>query len=370
MTAQLSIQQQWQNYYQERIHKVGYEVDTAQLAIVDEFARIAEALQQQPNKQRKSGLFSRFLASKRQLVSHIQGLYLFGSVGRGKTFLMDMFCEKIGVPVQRLHFHHFMKSIHEQLKKIKEQENPLTLIAENFANQYRILCLDEFMVSDITDAMLLYGLLKDLTDRGVIIITTTNIPPDDLYKGGLQRARFLPAIELIKQRLVIHEIAAGQDFRRLCLEKHRRFFSPHNDEVIGEIENITQELSEHLHIERNGEIIINDRPINFIAQSQEVIWFQFNELCEGFRSQLDYIELARQFPVLIVTEIPVLDEFHEDAARRFLLLIDELYDRRIDLVLSSAVAIEEIYTGKKMQFEFERLQSRLFEMQSSDYGKV
>ncbi len=369
MTKALTAQQQWRQYYQERITAAGYEIDQAQLAIVDEFSRIAEAIQQQGQSASSSGFLARLLKAKAKPAATIQGLYLFGSVGRGKTFLMDMFCEKIGVPVQRLHFHHFMKSIHDQLKKIKDKENPLTLVAQDFAKKYRILCLDEFMVSDITDAMLLYGLLKDLTDRGIIIITTTNIPPDDLYKDGLQRARFLPAIDLIKQRLVIHEVAAGQDFRRLCLERHQRFFSPHNEESIREIENITQELSEHLTLERDGEILVNDRPIAFVAHSQEVIWFQFDQLCEGFRSQLDYIELAKQFPVFIVTEIPVLDEFHEDAAKRFLLLIDELYDRRIDLILSSAVEVEKIYTGKKLQFEFERLQSRLFEMQSLDYGK-
>lgn len=365
MTQQL---QRWQAIYQDRIAAAGYQADAAQLAIIKQFARIEDELTATiPAAKKSSGLLSRFLsqATPQQATN---GLYLFGNVGRGKTFLMDMFCENIPFAVKRLHFHHFMKSIHDELKTIKDKENPLTIIAADFAADYRILCLDEFMVTDITDAMLLYGLLKSLIDNGVVIITTTNIAPDDLYKNGLQRARFLPAIDLIKSHCVIHEIADGQDFRRVCLQRHQRFFSPLSAQTEKELWQITEELSEHLHIEQRGVITINQRDIPFVAKSLEVIWFTFADICEGYRSQMDYIELAKQFHVMIVSDIPVLDAFNEDAARRFLLLIDELYDQRIDLILSSAVPIESIYTGQKIVFEFERLQSRLFEMQSADYG--
>ncbi len=366
----------WQDIYQNEIAKAGYQPDNEQLLIVAQFARIQSELMADNSSQggeKKVGLLSRFFktatASTDSLNNRANGLYVFGSVGRGKTFLMDMFCEHIPYTVKRLHFHHFMKEIHDELKAIKDQENPLTIIAKNFANHYRILCLDEFMVTDITDAMLLYGLLKSLTDNGVLLITTTNIAPDDLYKDGLQRARFLPAIDLIKSHCVIHKIADGQDFRRVCLERHQRFFSPLNTEIEQELWQITNELSEHLYLEKNGVIEINQREIPFVAKSQEVIWFKFADICEGYRSQMDYIELAKQFHVIIVSDIPVLDEYKEDAARRFLLLIDELYDKRIDLILSSELPIEEIYTGKKIVFEFDRLQSRLFEMQSKEYGK-
>lgn len=360
----------WQAIYHERIETMGYEPDAAQLAIIEQFSRIEKSLNENVAKKEEAstGFFSRFM-SKPQPQHIIQGLYLYGNVGRGKTFLTNLFCEYIPFSVKRLHFHHFMKEVHDELSYIKDKEDPLTIIAAEFAASYRILCLDEFMVTDITDAMLLYRLLQSLIEQGVVIITTTNIPPDDLYKDGLQRARFLPAIDLIKSHCVIHQIDEGQDFRRICLDRHRRFFSPLSRVVTEELEQITVELSNHLHIERGGRIAINQRNIDFIAKSQEVIWFDFAAICEGNRSQLDYIELAKQFNVMIVSDIPVLDEFKEDAARRFLLLIDELYDQRIDLILSSEVSIETIYTGKKIGFEFDRLQSRLFEMQSADYGK-
>ncbi len=359
----------WQALYTRRIEEKGYHTDDAQLAIIEQFSRIERALNACTGQQlaSSSGFLSR-LFSKPQPTETIDGLYVYGSVGRGKTFLMDLFCEHIDYPVKRLHFHHFMKEIHDELAKIKDREDPLTIIAADFAASYRILCLDEFMVTDITDAMLLYRLLQSLIEGGVVIITTTNISPDDLYKNGLQRERFVPAIALIKSHCVIHQIDEGQDFRRICLERHRRFFSPLTPEANEELEQIVQELSIHELLQRGGSIVINQRPIHFVAKSEQVIWFSFAELCEGNRSQLDYIELAKLFEVVMVSDIPVLDEFKEDAARRFLLLIDELYDKRISLILSSEVPVEQIYTGKKIGFEFDRLQSRLFEMQSSDYG--
>ncbi len=367
------ILNKWQEIYHKQIDKFGYSVDTEQLLIVEQFARIEQELTKTPtSKEKPSGFFSRFLKSADENNGNNQinkGLYLFGDVGRGKTFLMDMFCENISFAVKRLHFHNFMKDIHDELKTIKDKENPLTIIAKNFSDKYQILCLDEFMVTDITDAMILYGLLKSLIDNGVLLITTTNIAPDDLYKDGLQRARFLPAIDLLKTHCIIHKVADGQDFRRVCLERHKKFFSPLNSDTEKELWEITNELSENLYLEKNATIEINQRKIPFVAKSSKIIWFSFVDICEGFRSQMDYIELAKQFNVMIVSDIPVLDEFKEDAARRFLLLIDELYDKRINLILSSEQPIEEIYKGKKISFEFERLQSRLFEMQSKNYGK-
>lgn len=364
--------QRWQAIYHQAIQAAGYTVDAAQLPIIDEFARIEAALSEAHTTAKPTTSFKRlshFFKQSPSVSTAIKGLYLFGTVGRGKTFLMDMFCEHLPFSVKRLHFHHFMKSVHDELKQIKEQQNPLQIIAASFAAEHQVLCLDEFMVNDITDAMLLHGLLKGLSERGVVIITTTNIPPDDLYKDGLQRSRFIPAIELIKSQLVIHQMGEGQDFRRLCLSQHQRFFSPLDDNAQTELEQIANELSSHLSTERQGKIIINHREIPFVFHSQAVIWFTFDAICQGYRSQLDYIELAKRFHVMIISDIPLLDEFHEEAARRFLLLVDELYDQRIDLILSSAVPIESIYSGKKIHFEYERLQSRLFEMQSIDYGK-
>lgn len=359
----------WKTAYEAKLAVNGFTADPAQVAIIHEFARIEDQMSSAETvKSPSSGLLSRFLTKAQPAQDKVKGLYLFGTVGRGKTFLMDLFCEYIGFSVRRLHFHHFMKSIHDELKRINNEQNPLTILAADFAQQYRILCLDEFMVTDITDAMLLYGLLKNLIDKGVVVITTTNIPPDDLYKEGLQRQRFLPAIDLIKSHLVIHEIAAGQDFRRLFLSQHQRYFSPHNRTTQQALQQIADKLNQGLMVEKKGNIVINQRDIPYIEKSQQMIWFHFKDLCEGYRSQLDYIELAKQFKVMIVSEIPVLDAYQEESARRFLLLIDELYDQRIDLILSSVVPIETIYTGNKIHFEFERLQSRLFEMQSDDYA--
>ncbi len=363
--------QRWQTIYQDSLAIKGYKPDIAQSDVIDIFARIEREMTLSSTKKarKKNSLLTYFLSKSTSEVAPVKGLYLYGTVGRGKTFLMDLFCTYVPFSVKRLHFHHFMKSVHDQLAQIKHQENPLAIIAADFAAAYRILCLDEFMVTDITDAMLLYGLLNHLTECGVVIVTTTNIPPDDLYKDGLQRQRFLPAIQLIKETMIVHEITAGRDFRRLCLQKSPHFFTPLNSETQRALRRIAMQLSEHLTVKEKGSICIYQRDIAYVMKSQEVIWFTFSALCEGYRSQLDYIELAKRFPVFIVSDIPVLDTFKEDAARRFLWLVDELYDRRLDLVVSSAVPVTEIYTGKKMVFEFQRLQSRLFEMQSEHYGE-
>ncbi len=323
----------WHTIYHTRLSEIGYESDPAQLAVINEFARIEYELANEKRRPaaKKGGLFSRFFTAveSNSTVPTSKGLYLFGTVGRGKTFLLDLFCQHVVHSVIRLHFHHFMQDIHSRLKTIKEQQNPLSLIADDIAARYRIVCLDEFMVTDITDAMLLYGLIKNLIDRDVVIITTTNIAPDDLYKDGLQRARFLPAIALIKQCLVIHEIAGEQDYRRLCLARHDRFFSPLSPAVDNELHAIMRELSADLPLTENASISVNGRAIDFVARSESVIWFRFADLCEGYRSQLDYIELAKAFSVFMVSDIPVLDEFKEDAAKRFLLLFGRTHRKHL-----------------------------------------
>lgn len=361
--------QRWHKIYQQQLVLHGYDADNAQLEVIDEFARIEAAMIGTATKIQKKTKLRGFFTPKTKPSATVQGLYLYGAVGRGKTFLMDLFCAHIPFAAKRIHYHHFMKSVHAQLKQISNQKNPLEIVAANFATQYRIICIDEFMVNDITDAMLLYGLLKSLSDRGVVIVTTTNIAPDDLYKDGLQRQRFLPAIALIKEQLAVHEISQGQDFRRTCLHIKQHFFSPLDSTTETALQELANSINSNLTVEEHGTISINQRQLNFVAKSEVMIRFSFAELCQGYRSQLDYIELAEQFAIFMVTDMPLLDEFHEDAARRFLWLVDELYDRRLELIISSAVPVTEIYQGKKMNFEFKRLQSRLIEMNSEKYGE-
>lgn len=359
----------WYGIYQKTINKAGYTSDSGQLTVIDELSRIDQALNSKAKLSEKKTLWPcLFKTRESSRTSLIKGLYLFGAVGRGKTFLMNLFCQHTTVAHRRIHFHHFMKAVHESLHTIEQQQNPLDTIAAEFAARYRLLCLDEFMVTDITDAMILYSLLKGLSDRGVVIITTTNTKPDDLYKDGLQRARFMPVIALLKERLVIHEITGKQDFRRLSLNHKQRFFYPLNQQSQQQLEHIAGDVSQGLNIERQGTIRVNHRNIAFIAKSQAMIWFSFAEICEGMRSQHDYIELAAIFPVIIISDIPILDQYKEEAARRFLLLIDELYDNRNHLILSAQTAIENIYQGQTIRFEFNRLKSRLYEMQSAQYG--
>lgn len=364
----------WEKRYRAAIAERNYAFDPAQLPVMDEFARIDAGLSiaSTNHSKQQSGFFSRLFATKpSETTDRVKGLYLFGTVGRGKTFMTDLFVEQMvseGYLVKRMHFHHFMKYIHDTLRDIKGEENPLNIVAKDFAKQSKILVLDEFMVTDITDAMLLYGLLKALLDCGVVMLTTSNIVPDDLYKNGLQRERFFPAIELIKKEFVVHEIGHGQDFRRLSGLQRQRFFSPNNAQATNALLNAFDALSFNLPVDEQGVINVYQRDIQYVRKSDEVIWFDFAALCETNRSQLDYLKLAEQFGVFIISDIPVLDVYKEDAAKRFLLLVDELYDRRIGLLLSSAVPIESIYQGKRFAFEFARVQSRLFEMQNENYG--
>lgn len=358
----------WIKIYQDAIHNIGYSECPAQLEVIAEFARIEADLKARQNQTpTNNGLLSRWFNKNEPAPTLVKGLYCYGGVGRGKTFLMDLFQQNVEFSALRMHFHHFMKEIHARKNKIKQQDNPLTLIANDFAKDYQLICLDEFFVSDITDAMILYGLLKAFKDNGLVIVTTTNIEPDNLYKDGLQRARFIPAIEMIKADFKVLKIADGEDFRLRDNNLTERFVSPIDATTNAKLVKLAEYLAgEHLYND-DGVIEINHREIHYLARSRQVIWFDFNTLCNTARSTHDYIALAAQFEIIIVSNIPLLDEYHENAAKRFLFLIDELYDQRTILLLSSEVPAEEIYQGKRMTFEFERLKSRLHDMQREDY---
>ena len=295
------------------------------------------------------------------------GLYLWGGVGRGKTYLMDLFFECLPVEAKlRLHFHRFMRRVHDDLGRLAGAANPLSRVAEDMAREARVLCFDEFFVSDIGDAMLLGELVGALFDRGVTIVATSNVEPRRLYENGLQRRRFLPAIERIEAHMKVLHLEGATDYRLRVLADADTYHCPASPAA----EERLAECFAGLAPERATEaerLEVNGRALRTRRRAHDVAWFDFAELCEGPRSQNDYIELAREFHALVVSDVPVFDPTREDAARRFIGLVDELYDRNVKLVLSARGAIGDLYQGERLRAEFERTTSRLREMQSLDY---
>lgn len=301
----------------------------------------------------------------------VKGLYLWGGVGRGKTFLMDSFYEALPETRKlRMHFHRFMHRVQADLKKHRGQPDPLSLVTRRFASEARVLCFDEFFVSDIADAMILAGLLKGFFDRGITLVATSNIPPDELYRDGLQRARFLPAIELLTRYTDIVEVDGGEDYRLRVLKQAGIYHTPlnaHTDQKLeASFDDITTEPGS-----RDSDIEVEGRAIRTLRCAHGVVWFDFEAICGGPRSKDDYIEISRWFPAVLVSGVPVFNGDNggndDDRARRFVSLIDEFYDRRVKLIVSAAAPASELYQGKRLQLEFERTASRLIEMQSADY---
>lgn len=296
-----------------------------------------------------------------------RGLYLWGGVGRGKTWLMDLFFHSLPFKdKQRSHFHRFMQSIHDELKKHKDRADPLELVAEKIARKTRIICFDEFFVADIADAMLLGNLFRGLFDRGVTLVATSNVPPDDLYKDGLQRARFVPAIRLLKEHTQVVHMAPGADYRLRLLERAVSWLDSTDPASTPALEQLFASLAGEAGA-ANAPIALNHRKLTAKRLAAEAIWFEFKELCDGPRSQADYIEIARCYHTVILSDIPALGSEQENQARRFITLVDEFYDRAVNLVISAAVPIDQLYRGTKLAFEFQRTTSRLMEMQSQEY---
>lgn len=305
--------------------------------------------------------------SRRRRAAPARGLYIHGDVGRGKTYLMDLFFERVQKPRKlRQHFHRFMKNVHEQLGQLRDQADPLEVVAKNLADRYRLICFDEFFVSDIADAMLLGRLFESLFGHGVTLVATSNAAPDDLYRDGLQRSRFLPAIEQIKTHCEVIETRGASDYRLQFLSTTAAYHHPLDEDT----ERSLSENFEHIAPGANrdpGNITINHRPIAYVRRAAGAAWFRFAALCSGPRGTDDYIELARCFDTVILSDIPVLDETLENEARRFIALIDEFYDRRVKVILSAATALDDLYAGTRLKFEFRRTASRLREMQSDAY---
>ena len=307
---------------------------------------------------------------------NIKGMYIWGEVGRGKTWLMDLFFSSLietkpskkTHKIQRIHFHEFMLNIHQQLQNLPTQADPLMVIANNMSEQYQLICLDEFHVMDIADAVILHELLKGLFENNVTIVTTSNRHPDELYKGGTHRERFLPAIKLIKQFCIIFHLNSGTDYRQKSTQHEEVYFIPHKPETNAKLKILFQQYSKTKDFSMEA-IKILGREVSVVRSNQVCIWFTFDTLCRGPRSSGDYLNIAKTYKVIILSEIPILHEGEEGPARRFLNLIDAFYDLHVHLILSSSVIIEKMYQGDLLQFEFERALSRLHEMRSHAWWK-
>ena len=266
----------------------------------------------------------------------------------------------------RVHFHRFMLRVHQELGRLKGESDPLKQVADIFKKETDIICFDEFFVSDITDAMILSTLFEALFERQIILVATSNIPPQDLYRNGLQRARFLPTIALIEKNCDVLNVDSGVDYRLRTLEKAQIFHAPAAEGSLQILADYFQQLTP-LHEEVAKTIDINKRDISVIGASQGVLFASFSQLCETTRSQNDYIELATLYHSVILADVQVMGAGNDDAARRFIALVDEFYERHVKLIMSAQVAIEHLYQGGQLDFEFKRCLSRLTEMQSQEY---
>ena len=296
------------------------------------------------------------------------GLYLWGGVGRGKTLMMDLFFEALPFPDKlRMHFHRFMREAHDGLTRHAGQANPLRAVADGFADRGRVLCFDEFFVSDIGDAMILAELLEGLFARGVTLVATSNVVPERLYENGLQRRRFLPAIAALERHTRVLNVDGGIDHRLRVLEQAEIYHVPLDDAANASLEHSFLSLAGEEDIDRSHELNVLGRGIRSVACAEGVVWFEFAELCDGPRSANDYIELARLFHTVVVAGVPQFTAATEDQARRFIALVDEFYDRNVKLILSAAAEVTVLYAGERLRFEFERTASRLLEMRSYEY---
>ena len=346
--------------YRQSLHKRGFIPDAAQWRAVERLQRLYE--EWTAYKARRNS------ALKRMLVRPPlpKGVYLWGGVGRGKSFLMDSFylCVPL-VRKRRVHFHHFMREIHRELDELKGTQDPLAAVAERAARRWRLVCFDEFHVSDIADAMILGRFLERAMERGVEFVMTSNYHPDQLYPNGLQRERFVPAIGLLKERLDVLEVNGGVDYRRLKMEHLKVYHCPPGAEAERRLERTFAELADVE--EEHHPLDVEGRRIGYRRRAGGIVWFDFQVLCGGPRSYADYVDLARRFHTVILSGVPKLSANNADAARRFTWLVDVFYDDRVKLVVSAEAQPEELYTEGTDSAEFARAASRLNEMQSADY---
>ena len=352
--------------YLKDVYSGEFKPDEAQAAAVEELQRVWAALvARYLASQSRRGLARRKLAKESR--SPVQGLYLWGGVGRGKTYLMDLFYDALPFRRKmRMHFHRFMQRVHQELRTLSGEADPLEKVADRIRAEAVVICFDEFFVSNITDAMILKNLFEALFARGVTLVATSNIVPERLYENGLQRDRFLPAIDMVQRYCRVLNVDSGIDYRLRVLTHVELYHSPLDAQADSSLQRSFSELSHGTHV-YEGDFLVNERVVRVKARTDDVLWCEFDELCEMPRSAQDYIELAREYHTVLVSNVPQMGELRDNAARRFINMIDEFYDRQVKVILSAEAPIAEIYTRGRLSFEIRRTQSRLQEMQSLEY---
>lgn len=354
----------WQQY-QSDLTRDDFQHDLAQENAVRHLQRLYDDLVDSLNPKPK-GLMQKLFGAKKSNQT-TQGIYFWGGVGRGKTYLVDTFYECLPFDKKlRIHFHRFMHKVHDELNDLKGVSDPLKVVAKRFAEQTQIICFDEFYVSDITDAMILGTLLDELFKLNVVFVTTSNIVPDDLYKNGLQRARFLPAIALLKANCEVVNVDSGVDYRLRTLEQAEIYHSPLDEQADKNLHTYFQQLAPEVG-QQDVSVEIEGRQIKTREVADGVVWFDFTSLCETARSQVDYMEISRIYHSVLLSNVKEMGRDNDDAARRFIAMVDEFYERKVKLIISAAKPLNQLYTTGTLEFEFRRCISRLQEMQSHEY---
>jgi cell division protein ZapE len=349
--------------YQASLEKKAYQSDPAQELAIERLQRCQDEWEQRASS--GSGFFSKLIGYSSANVP--RGVYFWGGVGRGKSFIMDCFYEAISIPKKtRLHFHEFMREVHRELQELRGKANPLDELGKKIGQRYELICFDEFHVSDVADAMILYRLLDALFKNKVQFIMTSNYRPDLLYPDGLHRDRVLPAIRLLEEKLDIMNIDAGVDYRKVVMDQVRAYITPLGPNVQSELEGVFAQLA-GVHQEEAQELLIENRVIRCLRRAGGIAWFDFQELCAGPRSQNDYLEIAATFHTVILSNVPKMVPRMSSEARRFTWLIDVFYDHKIKLIITAEVEPDLLYVEGQMAGEFHRTVSRIIEMQSKEY---
>jgi cell division protein ZapE len=349
------------DFYKQELVKRGYGSDPAQQAAIDRL----QVCQDEwfAYKDVRSNTLKKMV----RFPDLPRGVYLWGGVGRGKSFLMDCFYEASPLEKKtRLHFHEFMREVHRELQDLRGQADPLDALGKNIAKKYRLICFDEFHISDVADAMILYKLLEALFKYRVQFIMTSNYRPDLLYPDGLHRDRLLPAIALLQEKLDVMNVDAGIDYRQKAMEQVQAYYTPLGPETAKIMDSVFNKIAE-AHDEESSTLFIESREIDTVRRAGGVAWFNFKTLCGGPRSQNDYLEISNRFHTVLLSEVPHMPPKMSSEARRFTWLIDVFYDHKVKLIISAEVAAELLYTEGQMAGEFHRTVSRIVEMQSKEY---